>query len=220
MGEEMARLVGRLILMLVLGMPGSVSAAIAQGADCSGSDDSRSNLPRALVKGSPRLRGSDPVIAAAIEQAVEQSPTFRQLVSAINCTDGIVYVHYGTCGRNLLACLPLAVTLAGANRLLHIKVDRRRKGHHLMVVISHELRHAIELLSEPTVIDRNTAYNFYQRLTPIAGYTFETEAAIQTALNVDKELRKWAKQHQVVKPIRESASDGDTARRGHVSIRE
>ena len=190
----MARLVGPLIFLLVLGMPGSVSAAVAQGADCGGSDDSSRNLPRALVQGSPRLRGSDPVIAAAIEQAVEQSPTFRHLVSAINCTDGIVYVHYGTCGRNVLACLPLAVTQAGANRILHIKVDRRRKGHHLMVVIGHELRHAIELLSEPTVIDRHTAYNFYQRLArTTAGYSFETEAAIQTALNVDKELRQWAK---------------------------
>ena len=197
----MARLVGRLIFVLVLGMPGSGSAAFAQGADCGGSDDSSSNLLRALVQRSPRLRGSDPVIAAAIKQAVEQSPTFRQLVSAINCTDGIVYVRYGTCGRNLLACLPLAVTQAGANRILHIKVDRRRKGHYLMVGIGHELRHAIELLSEPTVIDHNTAYKFYQRLAPKSGYSFETEAAIQTALNVDKELRKWAKQHQVVKPI-------------------
>ena len=78
----MARLVGRLILMPVLGMPGSVSAAIAQGADCSGSDDSRSNLPRVLVKGPPRLRGSDPAIAAAIEQTLERSPTFRQLMAA------------------------------------------------------------------------------------------------------------------------------------------
>ena len=40
-------------------------------------------------------------MAAAIEQAVEQSPTFRQLVSAI--TDGIVYVHYGACARNIYA---------------------------------------------------------------------------------------------------------------------
>jgi hypothetical protein len=50
------------------------------------------------VQGSPRVRGSSPAIAEAIEQAVQQSPTFNQLVTAITATDGIVYVHYGECG--------------------------------------------------------------------------------------------------------------------------
>jgi hypothetical protein len=51
-----------------------------------------------------------PGIVEAIEQAIQQSPTFNQLVTAITATDGIMYVHYGECGRNALACLILAVT--------------------------------------------------------------------------------------------------------------
>jgi len=140
-----------------------MSASFTQEADCAESSDSAGNLAQACVQGSPRLRGSDPAMAAAIEQAVEQSPTFRQLVSAINRTDGIVYVHYGACARNVRACLLLAVTQAGPHRILHIRVDRRRKAHDLMVVIGHELSHAVELLKVPTVIDATTAQNYYRQ---------------------------------------------------------
>ncbi len=102
-------------------------------------------------------------------------------------------MHHGQCGRNVLACLLLAVTQAGPNRILHIKVDPRRQGHDLMVSIGHELSHAVELLSDPTVVDRNTAHNFYQRSAAIERYYFETQAAIEIELKIDKELREWAK---------------------------
>ena len=161
--------------MLVLALP---AWAVAEG----------------LAPGSPRVRGSSPTISQAIEQALERSQTFRDLVAAINRTDGIVYVHHGACGRNVLACLLLAVTHAGSNRLLHIKVDPRRRGHDLMVDIGHELSHAMELLSEPTVVDGSTAHNFYQRSAAIERYNFETQRAIDTELKIEKELRRWAKE--------------------------
>src|SRR6185503_19741592 len=101
--------------------------------------------------GSPRVRGTTPAIVEAIEQGIQQSPTFDELVTAIAATDGFVYVHSGQCGRNVFACLLLTVTQAGPNRILQIKVDARRKGRELVVSIGHELKHAIELLNEPTV---------------------------------------------------------------------
>jgi hypothetical protein len=145
------------------------------------------------AQGSQRVRGSSPGIVEAIEQAMQQSPTFNQLVTAIAATDGIVYVHYGECGRNALACLILAVTQAGPYRILQIKVDPRRKGHGLMVSIGHELTHALELLNEPTVVNHSTAHNFYQRMAPRRGSTFETQAAVEIGLKIDGELRQWAK---------------------------
>ena len=145
------------------------------------------------VQGSPRVRGSSAGIVEAIEQAIQQSPTFNQIVADITATDGIVYVHYGQCGRNVRACLLLAVTLAGPNRMLHIRVDRRRSGRDLMVAIGHELSHALELLNEPGVVDDTTAQNFYRRNAAIERYNFETEAAIEIELKIDKELRQWSK---------------------------
>ena len=100
----MGRAVVRFVLALVLAQPSWTFAEVQ-------------------VQGSPRVRASSPEIAEAIEQAHLRSPTFRDVVAAISRTDGIVYVHQGQCGRNVLACLLLAVTQAGPNRILH---DRHR----------------------------------------------------------------------------------------------
>ena len=145
------------------------------------------------VERSPRVRGSSPEIVKALEQAQAGSPTFRDVVSAINLTDGIVYVHYGECGRNVLACLVLAVKQAGPYRILQIRVDPRQEGHDLMVSVGHELKHALELLNEPTAVNHATAHNFYERFAPKRGSSFETKAAVEVGLKIDRELRRWAK---------------------------
>jgi phosphoserine phosphatase len=59
------------------------------------------------------------------------------------------------------------------------------------------LTHAIELLSDPTIVDGTSAQNFYHRgAAPKELYSFETEAAIEAELRVDKELREWAREHE------------------------
>jgi hypothetical protein len=144
----------------------------------------------------PRVRGATPSVTETLLLAAERSPTFQSLVTTIEGTDGIVYVHRGQCGRQVLSCLLLAVTKAGDYRMLHIKVDERRKDHDLMVSIAHELRHAVELLSDPTIADSTSAQNFYHRAAPTERYTFETQAAIETELRVDKELREWLRKQR------------------------
>src|SRR5262245_23215016 len=46
-----------------------------------------------------RIRTDSPVIGMLIRDASERSETFRELVAAIDASDGIVYVRIGTCGR-------------------------------------------------------------------------------------------------------------------------
>ena len=47
---------------------------------------------------------------------------------------------------------------------------------------------------DPTIVDSTSAQNFYHRgAAPKESYTLETEAAIETELRVDKELREWAR---------------------------
>jgi hypothetical protein len=156
------------------------------------------------VQGGPRVRGSSPAVAQAIEGAWEQSPTFKQLVATINRTDGIVFVHHDKCGRNVLACLLLGVTRAGSHRMLHIRVDKRRRGLDLMVSIGHELQHAVEVLREPAVVDTASIRLFYERLAPTNRFAFETQAAIESGLKVDGELRAWRKRQRAVTTARES----------------
>src|SRR5687767_2441818 len=95
--------------------------------------------PAAAVPTFPRVRAISSAMAEAIAHASERSATFKHLVATINGTDGIVYVHEGVCGHQVRACLLMMVTAAGNNRILHIKVDTRKKGTELLASIGHEL---------------------------------------------------------------------------------
>jgi hypothetical protein len=142
---------------------------------------------------SSSVRGTHPELTGAIADAAEQSPTFKDLVAAIGSAGGLVYVHHGTCGRNVRACLLLNITQAGPFRLLNIRIDQRKKGRDLMIAIGHELRHALEVLSEPGAVDADSIRIFYERIAPTERYSFETQAAIETELKIADELRTYAR---------------------------
>ena len=137
----------------------------------------------------PRVRGCDPLIAALIQEATARSATFRRLVETIDATDGIVYVEQGKGRRGARAYLALTVTVAGPNRILRIVVDTRRDATTLMAAIGHELRHAVEVLSDPAVTSDRAIFFFYQRERPTGKERFETPAAIRAGSEVLDELR-------------------------------
>ena len=144
----------------------------------------------------PRIRGTSPAIAEAITHAQERSPTFKRLVDTISRSNGLVFVHQGVCGRGVRACLVLGLTHAGPYRMLHIRVDNKKRGVDLMVSIGHELRHAIEVLSDPSVVDTPGIRQFYERLAPTNRFRFETQVAIETELQIDAELREWTRRQR------------------------
>ena len=138
----------------------------------------------------PRVRSTTPVIAAALVEAERRSPTFNALVRTIEGTDGIVYVERGRCRRGVHACLSHLVTSGGGFRLLRILVDSVDDAVELMATIGHELRHAIEILSEPSVRTATAAYNYYAREAPTSRPAFETAAAIRAGIAVAAELAR------------------------------
>ena len=137
---------------------------------------------------SPRVRSTTPAIRSLLAEAESRSATFRELVRTIEATDGIVYVEPGVCRHGVRACLSLSVVRAGEYRFLRILVDGAQEIVQLMATIGHELRHAIELLSEPAVKTTAAAYNYYVREAPTVRDAFETMAAIQTGITVANEL--------------------------------
>jgi len=136
----------------------------------------------------PRIRTSSPVIARLIHDATERSPTFHQMVDTISATDGVVYVEQGTCGHGVRACLVLTVTIAGPSRMLRVLVDPHKADSDLQGAIGHELRHAIEVLSIPTVRSDGALYHLYERGSSFQDHPFETIAAIQAGEIVRTEL--------------------------------
>ena len=138
-----------------------------------------------------RVRSTTAMISTVIEQISERSATFRRLVETINASDGIVYVEEGQCGRGVSACL-VTVKVAGPNRLVWVWVDIRKVDAALMGLIGHELRHTIEVLSDPMVTNGHAMSNFYQR----QGWRssegrFETQAAIEAGEAVRAEVLKY-----------------------------
>lgn len=138
-----------------------------------------------------RVRSTNPSITALIQQATERSETFRGIVATINASDGIVYVEEGQCGHGVRACL-VAVMTAGTNRMLRVKVDTRKADWDLMGSIGHELRHGIEVLSEPGVRSNADMYFLYARIgfRGTGNGAVETNAAIDAGTAVRAEVRK------------------------------
>ena len=137
-----------------------------------------------------RVRSTNPAITALIAHASAQSQTFRELVDTINNSDGIVYVEEDDCGFGVRACLT-GVTTAGENRVLWIRVETHGVDWDVMGAIGHELRHAVEVLDEPSVNSTAAMMMFYLRIgwrSP--NRTFETNAAIKAGDAIRGEVQE------------------------------
>jgi len=140
---------------------------------------------------SARVRAEDPALSALIRHATDQSATFRSLVEAIQATNGVVYVTRGRCGNHdVSACLLLWMTVAGPNRMLRVIVDDRRRSEvDTMASIGHELRHALEVLTESNITTGVGMFNFYRHSGGVPA-VFETDAAIAAGHAVYNELKR------------------------------
>lgn len=140
-----------------------------------------------------RLRSGVPAITALIARGTDRSPTFRRLVETIHASDGIVYVEEGPCGLGAHGCLK-GIAGSGQNRILFVWISHlsTRHDHDLIATIGHELRHTIEILSNPSVTTTLALQAFYERegFKRPGWRTFETIAAMETEDTVRAELHQ------------------------------
>jgi hypothetical protein len=141
----------------------------------------------------PRVRSSSPLIRDVLTRGAVQSPTFRRLITAINDTDGIVYVETGQCGHHVHNCLLFSITSAGGFRFLRIVMDTNRFDHpersnELVASMGHELRHAVEVLTEPHVRSTIDMFSLYANQAAAHDGHFETQAAVRTGEQVLNDL--------------------------------
>jgi hypothetical protein len=146
------------------------------------------------------VRSSNASIVALISLANQQSSTFRALIETIDASNGIVYVEVGECGRGVRACL-VSVTSHGGYRFLRVHVHIGGDDWDVMGSIGHELRHTIEVLSNPSVTDTAGLHYFYIHTASTGGFLrpFETDAAVATGAAIRAEVRKY-RRTTVVKP--------------------
>jgi hypothetical protein len=145
------------------------------------------------ASGGPRVRSSHPYIRAMIDEAILRSATFRGLVTAIEATNGIVYIEQGSCLHTDGACLSLNLTQAGDFRFLRVIVDARRPDWDVMEAIGHELMHALEVLRDPRLNDTAGVYEFYAQGRQGIHRPFETKEAIDAGSAVRQEVTSFAR---------------------------
>jgi hypothetical protein len=149
----------------------------------------------------PRVRTESAAIAAVIKEGTRLSPTFHDLIDTINRSDGLVYIEEGECPHHFPACMAHSVKLAGPNRLLRVRVDRRRSGldatppdADLIATVGHELRHVVEVLSDPTLRTYFAIEAFYLREGTFSfGTGIETVAAERAGLAISTEVKRTRK---------------------------
>jgi hypothetical protein len=131
-----------------------------------------------------RVRSTDAGILALVREGTERSATFSTLVDTIGRSNGIVYIEFGYCAfGHLNGCLLSYIAPALGDRYLRIIVtpDKHQRSHdQLLALIAHELRHALEVIEHPEVVDVPTLEALYRRIgTPETGGLkgYETSAA-------------------------------------------
>lgn len=173
----------RITLMIIFSL-----VAVAGHAEDASKSVSAGNRP-------PRVRTTDPVLAALLEDATEESATFRGLVESIDASDGLVYIFPKRCGRLAPACLTLSITVAGPHRILQVLVDHRSSPTDIKASIGHELQHAMEVLGQPHLTTGADLFFFYdsarRRMSgaTLRGAVFETDAAVRVGDAVRAELK-------------------------------
>ena len=147
----------------------------------------------------------DPVIGGLIARGIGRSPTFRELVAAINASDSYVYVKKGDCGAGVHSCF-IAVTDSGLARFLWVKVNSRKMDDGLVSLIGHELRHTLEVIDEPAVRSNGANDFFYGRIgTHLTIGTIETRGAVVTRVIRYGRHCAWLATGAVDRPSRNAA---------------
>jgi hypothetical protein len=137
-----------------------------------------------------RVRSTNPRILELLETGMRRSPTFAELVKAVNATDVIVYIEPVRELPRALAGRLLLLPISTSQRYLRIQVRRDLPPRDLIALIGHELRHAIEIAQEPTVRDNAAMIALFQRIGHSSSdwHTFDTSAAQSIGWRVRQEL--------------------------------
>lgn len=136
------------------------------------------------------IRPADNAIRAAIDLGIESSVTFRQIVRAIEDSDSLVYINHGNCGHGRQGCL-MMVTTAAHCRVMWVNIDlhRARSQSDIVGATGHELRHVMEVISEPAVRSTEAMFFLYRQIGFHAtGGGFETMPAIAAGTAVRREV--------------------------------
>jgi hypothetical protein len=129
-----------------------------------------------------RIRTDHPVIAAALAEGEERSSTFARLLARLRRSDLIVHVLPAE-GLGPLDGALQFVASVGNVRYVRIRVRLYQRSSALIMLLAHELMHAVEIADTPEVRDNKSLKVLYSRI----GYYVNTRRAdaFDSAMAVD-----------------------------------
>jgi hypothetical protein len=190
---------GLVLLVAMMGSTGFQAEASRQEA---GSNADTVDVPKPLYT---RVRSDDRYVIGLIRRGYDQSPTFRELVDALQRTNVIVLVQPGLCaGGRIRSCL---IAVAGSDRDRHIRIrldPRHTVENGLIAAAAHELTHAVEVAERADVVDGAGLTALYRRIAigrcgQGLSEECETTRALTTERTVYLELQRGESRPAVAK---------------------
>jgi hypothetical protein len=140
-----------------------------------------------------RLRSLDQRIEEILREGIVRSETFRSLVQRLTGGDVIVYLRYESLPAGVHGRLSF-LTCSSGKRYVLIALMADLDALRSIVILGHELRHAVEVLEQPQIVDQGTFAIAYEqashrrRQLADGRMGFDTIAAVHAGVAVSKEL--------------------------------
>jgi len=139
-----------------------------------------------------RVRPADADARVLLVEALQDSPTVRGLVEAIDRSDLVVYVESAKVPTTYRAHTQFVAATSGG-RYLRLSVSTSVPRKKVVSLLAHELQHAVEISQAPEVVDQESLEVLYRRIgrQTLAGglvSNFETPAAQAVERRVLREL--------------------------------
>ncbi len=146
-----------------------------------------------LLAADTHVRPMSPALQQILDEGALRSQEFRALVAALQASDVIVYVRLLQFDDPRLDGR-LQFVGAGTNQrylMVSIATDRSRGAH--LSIVAHELRHALEVASETSIVDSASMGRYYDRIgykVPASPQVrhYDTRAAVDTGRRVLGEI--------------------------------
>jgi hypothetical protein len=141
---------------------------------------------------SPHVRPHADVVEL-MSDAARQSPTIRALIDRLETLDVTVYIRRQRFPESELEGRTGLLSKVANHRFLVVELACGRPQVVEMATLGHELFHAVEIASEPSIVDLRSLAAFYTRTgfrtdNTIGRQTFETTGAAGAGLQVRREL--------------------------------
>ena len=163
-----------------------------------GQGSAAQNTPPVVSPAAPQVartnvRPLDASSRAFLALGKQQSVTFRALVEVLEVSDLLVYIETTLTPVGEPVASTLFVSHTGVNRVLKVQLVAAWSWN-AVVLLGHELQHAVEVARAPAVVDQESYKNLFRsigmrsRCHGMARACFETVAAEEAASHVRREL--------------------------------